>query len=337
MKEAILYEKIDGGKVRCGLCNHHCVISPGKRGFCRVRENRGGTLYSLNYGKACSMAIDPIEKKPFYHWFPGTRVFSFSTVGCNFHCKGCQNWEISQTSEILGHELPPEEIMRLCTSNKVEGIAYTYTEPTVFMEYALDTAKLAKKLGLYNVFVTNGYMSPEAIRKMGDIDASRIDLKFMNDAHYATYCSAPNGVECVTRSIKLLHKKGHIEIINLVIPSLNDSEDDFHAISKFVAGLDKDVPLHFSAFSPQYKAVGLQSTAVQVLDKAVKIAHDEGIRHVYVGNVPGHKNEHTYCPKCGKIVIRRHGFGVMEFNLDNASKCLNCGTKLKIIAFRHDG
>jgi len=327
MKEAMLYERLDGNKVKCGLCNHGCVIPEGKRGFCRVRENRAGKLYSLNYAKACSVAVDPIEKKPFMHWFPGTQVFSFATIGCNFRCKGCQNWEISQTPEIFGRDLPPEEIIKLSKYYKVDGVAYTYTEPTIFFEYAYDTAKLAKKAGLYNVFVSNGYMTPEAIRKMGDIDATRVDLKFMDNKLYADYCSAPNGVESVTKSIKLLHKKGHVEVINLVIPTLNDSDDDFKAIADFIASVDVKIPLHFSAFYPHHNAREYPATPVEALERARKIALDAGIRYVYIGNVPGTDGEHTYCHKCGKPVIKRVGFEVTEYLLDGENKCFNCGAE----------
>lgn len=205
LREAMLYHVLPNGNVKCGLCSHRCTIVPGKRGFCGVRENRDGTLYSLVYGKACAWAIDPIEKKPFYHFFPGSESFSFSTVGCNFRCLNCQNWEISQAREIFGEDLPPKTIVKMAVDEGNQGIAYTYTEPTVFFEYAYDTAKLGRENGLYNVFVTNGYMTEETIGMMENIDASRIDLKFFDDKHYRENCSA--SLEPVLNSIKLLHSK----------------------------------------------------------------------------------------------------------------------------------
>ncbi len=329
MKEAMLWDAAEGKKVRCKLCNHRCLIPDGGRGFCLVRKNEGGKLYSLVYGKAVSWEVDPIEKKPFFHWFPGTKAFSFATVGCNFRCEGCQNWSISQAKEISGLELLPDEIVKMAGQLGAKGIAYTYTEPTIFFEYARDTAKLGHKEHLYSVFVTNGYMTPEAIKEMGPIDASRIDLKFMDEKLYNTYCHI-KGYEHVLESIKLLHKKGHVEVINLVIPTLNDNDDAYRATAKFVADMDKDTPLHFIAFYPANKAMDIPRTTVQALERARKISMDEGLHYVYVGNIPGHPGENTYCPKCGEMVIGRYGFTITKYSVTKEHKCPKCGGKILI-------
>jgi len=325
--EAMLYDKLADKMVKCKLCSHRCTIGDGKIGFCHARQNRGGTLYSLVYGKCCSWAVDPIEKKPFYHFMPGTRSLSFATVGCNFRCLHCQNWEISQPASIFGDEVAPSELVQLATGNKCQSIAYTYTEPTIFFEYAHDTALLAREEGLANVFVTNGYMTPETINEMGFVDASRIDLKAFTEKFYKEVCSAR--LEPVLESIRLLHRKQHIEIINLVIPELNDSDDELRALSKWVAGLDKEIPLHFTAYYPANKMTK-PPTPLSTLQRARKIALEEGLSYVYTGNVPGDEGENTYCPKCQTLLIRRAGFGVSENNLENG-KCPACGRKINII------
>jgi len=326
----MLWDPAPGKKVKCKLCSHRCLIPDGGRGFCLVRQNNGGKLYSLVYGKAISWEVDPIEKKPFFHWFPGSTAFSFATVGCNFRCEGCQNWMISQTGgKVDGQDLPPAEIVRMAKQHAAKGIAYTYTEPTIFFEYAYDTAALGKKEHLYSVFVTNGYMTPEAIRKMGNIDASRIDLKFMDENLYRTYCKA-KGYEHVLESIKLLHKKGHVEVINLVIPTLNDNDDAFRATAQFVADMDKDTPLHFIAFYPANKAQEIPPTSVKALERARQIALDEGLHYAYIGNIPGHPGENTYCPKCHEPVIERYGFTITKYGVTKDHKCPKCGGKILI-------
>lgn len=327
MKEAMLYERLEGNAVRCKLCSRRCNIKEGKRGFCGVRENINGTLYSLVYGKACSYAIDKIEKKPFFHFFPGSNAFSFSTVGCNFRCLQCQNWQISQTNQIFGEDIPPEKIVELSKRYGCEGIAYTYTEPTVFFEYCYDTAEIAKKEGLYNVFVTNGYMTPETIEKMENIDASRIDLKAFNEKFYNEICGA--SLEPVLSSIKRLHAKGHIEIINLVIPTKNDNDDEFRALSKWVRDLDKDIPLHFTAYYPANKLT-IPPTPVSTLERAREIALDEGVHFVYLGNVPGHPGENTYCYNCKELLIERYGFEIGR-NVVKDKRCPNCGADIKMV------
>ncbi len=333
MKEAILYSKGEGNSVRCNLCRRGCTIPDGERGFCHVRENRGGKLYSLVYGKAVAAEVDPIEKKPFYHFMPGAECFSFATVGCDFNCLYCQNSEISQVKggRIIGEDWSPERIVEYCKEHNLPGIAYTYTEPTIFMEYALDTAKLAHKEGLFNVFVTNGYMSEEAINEMeGLIDAARIDLKGFNERIYKEVCGGVE-LEGILSSIKSLHKKMHIEIINLVVPGYNDSEEDLRALSKWCAELDSNVPLHFIGFYPAYKMMGTPRTSLQTLLNACTIAMEEGVKFTYSGNLLDEKSESTYCPNCREQIVRRRGFLVLDNRIKGYNKCPECGEELYFV------
>ncbi|MCD6227215.1 AmmeMemoRadiSam system radical SAM enzyme [Candidatus Micrarchaeota archaeon] len=333
MKEAMMYKKLKEDIVQCHLCRRYCTLTNGQTGECGVRKNIDGKLYSLVYGKAVAWNIDPIEKKPFYNFLPGTKAFSFSTVGCNFHCKNCQNWDISQAREIIGKELPPKDIVSLAEKYNVDGVAYTYTEPTVFFEYAHDTAELAYKKGMYNVFVTNGYMTPETIDHMKYIDASRIDIKSMNDNFYQEICGGIH-LDGVLDSIKRLYKRGHIEIIALLIPTLNDSKDDIQQLVSWVKNLDPNIPVHFIAYYPAYKMT-LPPTPLKTLQKARKIGLEEGLRYVYTGNIPGDEGENTYCPKCGHVVIKRYGFEVIEKDYiptdDGYARCPQCGERLNII------
>ncbi|MEM4634232.1 MAG: AmmeMemoRadiSam system radical SAM enzyme [Candidatus Anstonellaceae archaeon] len=332
MRKAELYRKMPGKAVSCILCQRRCYIREGEIGFCRVRKNEGGELYSLNWGKCISYAVDPIEKKPFYHFAPGSLVFSFAAPGCNFRCLHCQNWEISQPEEIFGKDLPPEKLVEMALRTGSQGIAYTYTEPTIFFEYAKDTALIARKHGLYNVFVSNGYMTPEAIEEMGFLDAARLDLKAFNDKFYKEVCGDAY-LEPVLKSIKLLHKKMHIEIITLLIPTLNDSNDQIRALAKWVRELDAGIPLHFTGYYPANK-MHLPPTPVQTLDRARKIAMDEGLRFVYTGNRPGDPGESTYCPNCKLPVIVRIGMQMVENRLLDGNLCPKCGKKIPIITWK---
>jgi len=330
LKEAMLYKKLSDTTVQCHLCHRYCVIKNGERGNCFVRKNIDGKLYSLVYGKAVAWNVEPIEKKPFYHFLPGSVAFSFSTVGCNFHCLNCQNWSISQPEGIWGEDLPPEQIVALAEQYNAQGIAYTYTEPTVFFEYAYDTANLSYQKNLYNVFVTNGYMTPETIEKMEKIDASRIDLKSMDDKFYVKVCGDAH-VEHVLDSIKRLHKKQHIEIIALIIPTLNDSDDEIRQMVKWIRdNTNRDVPLHFIAYYPAH-TMRLPPTPKDMLRRAREIAIEEGLNYVYTGNIPGDPGENTYCPNCGSLVIQRYGFQIIKMNITKDAKCQECGHKLNII------
>ena len=344
MHEALLYEKLEEKTVHCFLCNHHCHIIPGKRGVCAVRENRDGTLYSLVYGLAIAANVDPIEKKPLFHFLPGSKSFSIATAGCNFRCGFCQNWDISQMTkphtdsvrgkgpggQIVGEKLPPEKVVEEALETDCKSIAYTYTEPTIFFEYAYDTAKLAKKQGLYNVFVTNGYQTPQTIEKMkGLIDAANVDLKSFSEEFYQKVCGAH--LEPVLKSIKNIHQSGiHLEITTLVVPGQNDSEKQITQIAKFIATVSPNIPWHISRFHPEYKMPNLSPTPLETLKMAYEIGKKAGLKYVYLGNVQTETGENTYCPKCGNLAIRRFGYEIEILGVDKRSQCSKCGEDLKI-------
>lgn len=335
MKEAMFWEKLEKPElVQCHLCPQNCKIPEGNLGNCGVRKNKDGALYSLNYGKPCSVSIDPIEKKPFFHFHPGSRTASIATVGCNFHCKFCQNFEISQAEvgDIPSREAEPKEIVDFCKENECEGISYTYTEPTIFYEYAHDTAKLAHEEGLYNTFVSNGYINEKPLRKISDyLDAINIDLKAFTDEYYQELCGVKS-VEPVKETAKLCKELGiHTEITTLIIPGYNDDEEGLKNVSNFVHDkLGADTPLHFSRFMPYYKMKDTPETPMGTLRKAKEIAEGKGLNHVYIGNVFASEAESTTCPNCGKDVIGRMGFRITEKHLDG-EKCAYCGQDLNIV------
>ena len=334
MKEAILYEKADELAVDCFLCSHRCHIPDGRRGVCRVRENRGGTLHSLVYGRLIAEHVDPIEKKPLYHFLPGTQSYSIATPGCNFHCRFCQNWQISQTDgQAFFDRLPlvsPETVAAKAVATGCRSIAYTYTEPTIFMEFALDTAELAQQQGLKNVFVTNGYESPEAIDLMtGLIDAANVDLKAFDDETYRKQCGAR--LQPVLDGIRGMYEAGiHVEVTTLVVPNQNDSEGELRSIAEFVAGLSLDVPWHVSRFHPDYKALDAVPTPEATMRKGVRLGREAGLRYVYAGNIMLDDTSDTRCPQCGHVVIGRRHFGVTETDLDGKC-CGECGEELPLI------
>jgi pyruvate formate lyase activating enzyme len=327
LKDALLWTPLEAENVSCGLCAHRCKIAPGKFGVCGVRENRAGKLVTHVYGEVIAAHVDPIEKKPFYHFLPGSTSLSIATVGCNFRCSFCQNWQISQASkgpgrDAGGEKFSPEEIVKTAQKSGCRSISYTYTEPTIFFEYALDTAKLAKAAGLYNNFVTNGYMTAEALEAFHpNLDAANIDLKAFKDETYKKVCGAR--LEPVLDSIKLMRKlKIWVEVTTLVVPGLNDGEDELRGIARFLAGVDPDMPWHLSRFHPDFKYTDARPTPVETLRKAFTIGKNEGLRYIYVGNVLG-EGEDTICPNCGKVLIRRHGFSVSEQKLIK-NKCSYC-------------
>jgi len=289
MHEAMFWKPAEGKKVQCELCARNCVIGEGKKGFCRARKNVDGKLYSLTFGKPCSIAIDPIEKKPFYHFHPGSRVFSIATFGCNLACDHCQNWQISQgdpeKQEV--EEILPEKIVELALENKCEGIAYTYTEPTIFYEYAFETSKLAKKEGLYNCFVSNGLINREPLKKISPyLDAMNMDLKAFTDDFYKNVAHFPGGVEHVKQTARNCLEFGiHLEITTLLIPGYNDSEAEIRKIAEFVKSLSPEVPLHFSRFFPHYKMKDVPPTPIETVKKAQEIGLEVGLKFVHVGNV----------------------------------------------------
>ncbi|OYT53200.1 MAG: AmmeMemoRadiSam system radical SAM enzyme [Candidatus Altiarchaeales archaeon ex4484_2] len=331
MKEAMLYTKKKEGVVNCFLCNHRCVIPPGGRGVCGVRENREGILYSLVYGKAIAAHVDPIEKKPLNHFLPGSLSYSIATIGCNFRCQFCQNWNISQKEggEIRGRELKPDEIVRSALKNNCKTISYTYTEPTIFFEYAYDTGTLAREKGLRNVFVSNGFMTPECLDKAGDfLDAANIDLKSFRDSFYKKVCSAR--VDPVLESIKKIKRKGiWLELTTLLIPERNDSVEELRDIANFIAGeVGEDTPWHISRFHPAYKFNDYYPTPVETIHRAREIGLEAGLKYVYVGNVSGDLGEDTLCSRCGMVLVDRSGFTVSR-NRINEGKCPNCGLKIE--------
>lgn len=316
--------------VRCMLCPRRCRLQEGMRGDCRVRVNLGGKLQTLVYGNPCAVHVDPIEKKPIFHMLPGTASFSIATAGCNLHCKFCQNWSISQVppEETQNQDLPPDKVVELAIRGGCKSIAYTYSEPIVFYEYMLDTAKLARQKGLRNVIVTAGYINPEPLKELCTwIDAANIDLKGFTEEYYQDVCSGT--LQPVLNTIKTMHEKGIlVELTNLIVPTLND---DFTKIEKMCAWirdtLSKDVPLHFSRFYPMYKLRNLPLTSQETLINARKIGLRAGLNYVYIGNIPGNPGESTYCPVCGKLIIGRIGYFIKENNL-NSGICKFCGHKI---------
>ena len=336
MKEAYLYKKLKEKKVQCQTCAHYCVIDEGKRGLCGVRENQGGKLYSLVYGKPCAINIDPIEKKPFFHFLPGSKSLSIATVGCNFACQNCQNWIISQgpklTGKIEGENVSPEEIVEMAKKYKVPSISYTYTEPSVFLEYALDTMKLAKKAGLKNNWVTNGFLSKETTEIIAPyLNAANVDLKWFTEDFYKKYCGGR--FQPVLDTLKKMKKaKIWVEITTLVIPTISDSEKMFKEIALFIKkDLGPETPWHVSQFcgAISWKLQNIPDTPVKTLEKAYQIGKKSGLKYVYTGNIPGLASEDTLCPKCGALAIDRNGYIIKRY--DKNGKCSNCDENLNII------
>jgi pyruvate formate lyase activating enzyme len=327
MKEALFYHKGEDKEVTCALCYHRCTITEGNKGICGVRENREGTLYSLVYGKSISESVDPIEKKPLFHFYPGSRSFSIATVGCNFTCLHCQNSSISQMPRnqkyIAGNDLHPSKIVSLAQDHECQSISYTYTEPTIYFEYAYETAQLAKEKGIANVFVTNGYTTPDALKAIHPyLDAANIDLKSFSDQFYRTLCGAR--LQPVLDTITLYHQLGiWIELTTLLIPSYNDSEEELRSIARFIMELDPSIPWHISAFHPTYRLTDQNRTPVATLRKAREIGLGEGLRYVYEGNAPGEGGEDTFCYNCNTLLIQRLGFSIIE-NRIKESTCPSC-------------
>jgi pyruvate formate lyase activating enzyme len=315
------------------------MISEGQRGDCRVRENRGGTLYTMTYGNPCTYHVDPIEKKPLFHFLPASLAFSLSTAGCNLHCLYCQNWEISQsTPEELIAQLRlrgveagvvepvlPEQLVSYAEQTNSASIAFTYGEPTVFYEYMYDTAAAGQSRGMRSVVISAGYINQEPLRQLcAVVDAIKIDLKGINETFYREICFAT--LKPVLETIRTIAQSGtHLEIVNLVVPRYNDDPADMRKLARWVVDeVGPDVPLHFSRFHPTYKLTSLPPTPLASLEQAREIAMEQGLRFVYIGNVPGHEASHTYCPACGEIVIRRSGFSVLEIKLEDG-RCALCG------------
>jgi len=340
VKKAILYEKLKDNKVCCEACYHHCIISDKKTGICGVRQNIDGDLYLLVYGKAISVNIDPVEKKPLFHFLPGQKAFSLGTLGCNFACAFCQNWEISQApkisntqytihnTDLWGEEWEPKKIVNYCKENNIPIIAYTYNEPTIWAEYALDTMKLAKKEGIKNIWVSNGFMKEKALNLIAPyLDAINIDLKSFSEDFYQKICKGQ--LKPVKENIKRIWKMGiWEEVTTLIIPGLNDSGKELKQIVKFLAEVSKDIPWHISAFYPSYKMLDRPPTPEETLITAYKIGKKAGLRYVYTGNIPDSNYESTFCPKCNTLIIERWGMKILENNLKNG-RCPKCKTKIQ--------
>lgn len=328
--KALFFEKLAHKKVRCLLCPRQCVVPKGQRGFCRVRENRNGEYYTLVHSNPCAIHIDPIEKKPLFHFLPGTGAFSLATAGCNFTCKNCQNWDISQAKpdDTTNYDLSPEKTVDYAIAYNTKTIAYTYTEPTVFFEYMLETAKNARQRGVLNIYHSNGYINQEPLAELVPyLDGANVDLKAHSNDFYKEITSGT--LYPVLETLSTLKKNGvWLEITNLVIPTKNDSERLIQDLCVWVESeLGADTPIHFSRFYPQYKLTNLPPTSVETLKKAATIARNCGLLYVFIGNVPGVPEENTYCPSCSKLVIERRGYSVETANLKDG-RCRFCNTEI---------
>ncbi|HPS31932.1 MAG TPA: AmmeMemoRadiSam system radical SAM enzyme [Anaerolineaceae bacterium] len=326
--EALLYEKLPENKVRCQLCAHNCLIAEGKRGICKVRENRAGVLYSLTYGRLIAAHVDPIEKKPLFHFYPGSRSFSVASPGCNFDCQWCQNWEISQGDSAAAAArcpyTPAKDVVSSALHGGCRSISYTYTEPTVFFEYSQDVGRLAREAGLKNVYVSNGYMSPETISLLRDwLDAANVDVKAFSDEVYRKHIGAR--LQPVLEACVRLKEAGvWLEITTLLIPGLNDDEAQLRGLTRFIAReLGQDIPWHVSRYFPQYKYQDAEVTSLASIENALEIGKEEGLKYTYAGNVAGSAD--TLCPQCGATLIERSGMSVFSNRIKAPGLCPECG------------
>ncbi len=332
MQKALLYKQDKSG-VECELCSHHCHIGEGRRGLCGVRENREGVLYTLVYGELVAQHIDPIEKKPLFHVLPGTTSLSISTVGCNFRCLHCQNNSISQAKkmsvvEMAGNRCGPDYVVAEAIQNRCSSISYTYVEPTVFFEFAYDCCQLAAEKGILNVFVSNGYLSEKATRMLAPfLDAINIDIKSFSDDFYKKICGAR--LQPVLDNVRLMKELGvWVEVTTLIIPGLNDSEEELRQIASFLLDIDSDIPWHVTAFHPMYKMMDRPPTPLSTLERARRVGVETGLKYVYEGNIPGGGGENTFCPSCQAKVIQRYGFSIRENTLIEGA-CPHCNTPLE--------
>jgi pyruvate formate lyase activating enzyme len=329
-RKALHYSRLSNKRVRCTLCPRSCVVGNGDRGFCRVRENRDGEYYTLVHSNPCAVHIDPIEKKPLFHFHPGTAALSLATAGCNFTCKNCQNYDISQArpDDTVNLRVSPEEIVALAQRYEAPTIAYTYTEPTVFYEYMLETATIAHRKGVLNIYHSNGYISQEALAELTRyLDGANVDLKGFSDSFYREITGGT--LKPVLESLKTLKENNvWVEITNLVIPTKNDSDDMIKELCQWIQDeLGRETPVHFSRFYPQYKLQNLPPTPIETLKKAAELAHACGLEYVYIGNVPGTAEENTKCPRCGKTIVGRTGYHVDSYEIDDG-RCMFCGAKI---------
>ncbi|MEJ2068917.1 MAG: AmmeMemoRadiSam system radical SAM enzyme [Syntrophobacterales bacterium] len=327
---ALFYQALENNWVKCLLCPNGCAVPEGNRGNCGVRENRGGKYYTLVYANPCAVHVDPVEKKPFFHVLPGSFSYSIATAGCNLHCKFCQNWEISQAlpEETYNIDLPPIQVVAQAQQMRAASIAHTYVEPTIFYEYMLAVGQLAKKAGVLNVYHSNGYINPEPLEKLADVlDAACIDLKAFTNKFYQELSDGK--LEPVLNTLQTLHRRGvPVEVVNLVIPQHNDRPEEITAMCRWIKeNLGPLTPLHFSRFYPMHKMLNLNPTPVSTLEKARDLARQEGLKYVYIGNLPGHEAENTYCHSCGKMIISRRGYLIGEVTMKDGH-CGYCGAEI---------
>src|SRR5919201_4930826 len=334
-KEAELYVRLPNGRMKCTACARLCEIPEGKTGLCGIRGVTNNSLYLYVYGRVIAGHIDPIEKKPVTHYRPGTAIYSIATTGCNWICKYCQNYDISQRRKIEGQELTPQQVVESAASHGAEGIAYTYNEPSIFIEFAKDCGLEAHKKGIFNIFVSNGYDTPESVNMMRDfLDCITVDFKGSGKQEFVRqYIGIPNA-DPIFQSLKEIRDKTmiHTEITDLIVPQVGDDLGAARKLCKFVYDeLGPDTPIHFLRFHPDYKMMEFDNTPIKTLENHHTVAKEEGLRYAYIGNVPGHPLEHTYCPECKGIAIRRYGFSISSWNLDENNCCKNCGYPLPII------
>ncbi len=334
MPEAMLYQKLPDSRVRCNTCQWRCTINPGKSGVCRMYQNRNGILYNLNYARASSVAADPIEKKPLFHFYPGSLAFSIGGWGCNFHCQHCQNWEISCPPDKepwrRAQDVSPQTAIDLTKQHHCQGIAWTYNEPTIWFEYTFDSARLAKQNGLYTVYVTNGYITPEALDTIGPyLDAWRVDVKGFTDAFYRNLARIANWRGILEVAKRARDKwQMHVEVITNIIPTLNDDDQQLEGIARWIKEeLGELTPWHVTRFYPHHHLIHLPPTPIASLERAYNIGREVGLKFIYAGNVPGHQSENTICYSCGKLVVRRFGYDAEIVGLEG-SRCRFCGAEL---------
>ncbi len=331
-KEAVLFKK-EGERVMCTACARRCLIGEGQTGFCGVRSVKGGYLHLDVYGKIAAAHIDPIEKKPLVHFNPGSKVFSISTFGCNWMCAYCQNYDISQRRKAEGAEATPDDVVLLARGYQAEGITYTYNEPTIFLEYAHDIGVLARKYGLFNTMVSNGYWTDEAVDYAKEfLDAVTVDFKGNGEPKFMRRYTGSSGPEAILQTLAQMKRKGiHVELTDLIIPRIGDSLSYAEVLLKRVLDiLGDEVPIHFLRFHPDFKLMDLPYTDVKLLESHYELARKLGFRFVYIGNVPGHPYENTYCPSCGELLVRRYGFRILEWNISQDMRCRKCGEKIPI-------
>ena len=339
-KEAILYEKLADDKVRCTACARYCEIKKEQIGLCGIRGNKGGKLELFVYGKVIAGHVDPIEKKPVIHYYPGSKIFSIATTGCNWLCRYCQNSDISQRRKVEGVDMTPDEVADTAIQYGTQGIAYTYNEPSIFIEFARDCGIAARKKGLMNIFVSNGYDTPETVKMMGEfLDAITIDFKGSAEPEFTRkFIAVPNPQPIFDTLLEIRDKtKIHVEITDLIVPKVGDNLEYARKLSKFICDeFGPEMPIHFLRFHPDYKMMDYESTPVKTLEKHYEIARGEGLKYVYLGNVPGHPWENTYCSECNQIVVKRFGFDIQGWNMDKNNKCKFCGNQIPIVGPLHE-